>query len=150
MWLDWAYEGPIVLAIKLSVKEDNAMTRWPWLLKDQAQAEAYKYFDRNVRELPKLSNGQVNPTAVGLQDNDIDAFRHAYVSGVFTQEYGEAAADVFGRLNEFSPFDLYSNSNNPRALNMDLWNNEVGRKYGRATKDRKSLLIKIHKALEGG
>lgn len=126
------------------------MIRSPWILKDRAQAEAYEYFDRNVRKLPKSSDGKINVTAPGLQDNDVDAFRHAYVSGVFKQEYGEAAAEVFGRLNEFLSFDLYSNSKNPRALNMDLWNNEVGRKYGAKAKDRKELLVKIHKALKRG
>lgn len=126
------------------------MTRSPWALKERAQAEAYDYFHRTIRPLPKSPDGKINPRARGLEDNDIDAFRHAYVSGVFTQEYGETAADIFGRLNEFLTFDLYSNSANPRALNMDLWNNQVGRKYGRTTKNRKDLLNKIRKALRKG
>jgi len=33
---------------------------------------------------------------------------------------------------------------------MDLWNNDVGRKYGKATKDRKELLKKVHDALKRG
>ncbi len=104
---------------------------WPWTIKDEAQAEAYEYFDNHIRKLPKAPDGKIDGAAPGFQDNDVDAFRHAYVSGVFTQAYSESAADIFGRLNEFFLPDLYSNSRNPRALNMDLWNNSVGRKCGR-------------------
>lgn len=67
-------------------------------LKDEACSEAYEYFDKNVRVLQKLPNGKVDPTARGLEDNDVDAFRHAYVSGAFTQQYSESTADLLGRL----------------------------------------------------
>lgn len=33
---------------------------------------------------------------------------------------------------------------------MDLWNNRVGRKYGKKTNGRKTLLKLIHKALKNG
>jgi len=88
-------------------------------LKDEARDEAYKYFDKNIRSLPKTESGEIDIEAQGLQDNDVDAFRHAYVSGVFTQEYSETAADIFGRMNEYFTADLYSSSRDPRALNMD-------------------------------
>lgn len=119
-------------------------------LKEQAQDEAYEYFDKHIRKLERLPNGKVNPHATGLHDNDVDAFRHAYVSGVFTQEYSESVADILGRMNEFLTADLYSNSRDPRALNMDLWNNGVGRKYGKKIKGRKPLLKQIYKALRAG
>jgi len=123
----------------------------PDILRDESCAEAYEYFDLAVRQLPKTSEGKVDVRAIGVfQHNDVDAFRHAYVSGVFTQEYGETAADIFGRINEVSPPDLYSNSNNPRGRNMDLWNNAIGRKYGLEAKDRKSLLKMIHGSLKAG
>ncbi len=126
------------------------MVSWPWSLKDEAQAEAYKYFDKYIRKLPKSSDGEIDGTAPVFQGNDVDAFRHAYVSGVFTQVYSESAADLFGRLNEFFLPDLYSNSRNPRALNMDLRNNSIGRKCGKAAKDRKELLKKVHETLKRG
>lgn len=119
-------------------------------VRNEATAEAYDYFDRNIRPLTKLPSGKVNPTARGLEDNDADAFRHAYVSGVFTQVYGEATADVFGRPNELDPASLYSNSQNPGSKNMDLWNNGVGRKHGKKTNSRKVLLRKVHDALKKG
>lgn len=113
-------------------------------VKDEALEEAYLYFDQNIRVLPKLPSGKINPVARGLEGNDVDAFRHAYVSGVFTQVYGEETADVFGRLNELDLASLYSNSQNPDSKNMDLWNNGIGRKYGKKTNSRKVLLKKIH------
>lgn len=122
----------------------------PLKIKEQAQNEAYEYFDKHVRKLQKLLGGSMDPASPDLQDNDVDAFRHAYVSGVFTLEYSESAADVLGRLNEFLGGDIYSNSKNPRALNMDLWNNSIGRKYGKESKSRNELLKKIHDALKKG
>lgn len=126
------------------------MVREPLSLKNEAEAEAYEYFDKQIRKLPRSADGKIDATVQGFQDSDVDAFRHAYVSGVFTQEYSESIADLFGRLNEFFLPDLYSNSRNPRSLNMDLWNNAVGRKYGKSTKTRKELLKKLQSALKRG
>jgi phosphoheptose isomerase len=92
----------------------------PDLLKDEARDEAYEDFDKNIRPLSKKSDGTIDITAFGLENNDVDAFRHAHVSGVFTIVYSESTADIFGRLNENSPFSWYSNSKNPESLNMDL------------------------------
>lgn len=122
----------------------------PHVLKNEAEAEGYEYFDKNIRALLKNTAGKIDPSQRGFQDNDVDAFRHAYVSGVFTQEYSESAADTFGRLNEWNPLDVYSNSTHPESKNMDLWNNAIGRKYGAKTKDRKDLLKSIHAALKNG
>lgn len=122
----------------------------PTTYRDEARDEAYEYFDKNIRPLKKDSSGRVDPGATGLENNDVDAFRHAYVSGVFTQVYSEETADILGRLNEYITFDLYSNSKDPRSLNMDLWNNAVGRKYGKKAKSRQELLKLIHEALKNG
>jgi len=122
----------------------------PDLLRDEARDEAYEYFDKHIRSLTKKSGGKVDPAAPGLEDNDVDAFRHAYVSGVFTQVYSEETADIFGRLNEYSPFSWYSNSKRPGSLNMDLWNNHIGRQYGKKFKSRNELLKALHKALDNG
>jgi len=121
----------------------------PFTLKNEARDEAYAYFDNEIRPLPKDSNSKIDPFAPGLDDNDVDAFRHAYVSGVFTQEYGKTAADIFGRLNEMNPIG-HSQPGDSASKNMDLWNNAVGRKYGLKAKDRKSLLKCIRKAMKDG
>lgn len=125
--------------------------KYPWGIRDEAEIESYAYFDKNVRPLPKDTSGKIDPSQGGLHDNDVDAFRHAYVSGVFTQVYSETTADIFGRMNEsFNPASVYSNSTNPGSGNMDLWNNSVGRKYGLKAKDRTTLLKMIHGALKNG
>ncbi len=108
---------------------------------EEACGEAYKYFDRHIRRLPKKADGAIDPDAPSLNDNDVDAFRHAYVSGVFTRKYGEKTADVLGLLNEYDPFGQLSHSASPRSRNMDLWNNRVGRKYGNLTRDELVALI---------
>lgn len=125
-------------------------TLWPPALMKDARDEAYLYFDQNIRNLAKDSNGDIDPTGIGLENNDIDAFRHAYVSGVFVQVFNEEISDILGRLNEYKPGDFYSNSKDSRSLNMDLWNNSIGRNYGLKAKDRKELLKLIHQALDNG
>ena len=120
------------------------------LLSEEARLEAYEYFDKTIRKLPRDTSGKMKIVGVGLDDNDVDAFRHAYVSGVFTQEYGEKAAEVFGILNEYYPGSQNSNAGDFRSRNMDLWNNRVGRKYGKKTSGRKTLLKLIHQALKNG
>jgi hypothetical protein len=120
----------------------------PFSLRTEAKNEAYRYFDSNIRSLPKNSDGTFNEFAPGYHNNDVDAFRHAYVSGVFTQEYNANAADIFGRLNELFPTS--SPTLDPAGQNMDLWNNSVGRKYGRKIEDRVKLLDQLNKALKNG
>ena len=119
-------------------------------LMEEARTEAYVCFDRHIRSLPKSADGMIKSQGSWLDENDVDAFRHAYVSGVFTQAYGETTANILGLLNEFDPWGAISNSASPRSWNMDLWNNRVGRKYGKKTRGRKALLKLIHQALKRG
>ena len=58
-------------------------------LKIKSEEEAYEYFDKNIRKLTRKSDGKIDRYAPGLVDNDIDAFRHSYASGRYTQEYNE-------------------------------------------------------------
>lgn len=76
--------------------------------------------------------------------------RHAYVSGVFAQEYGSTTADIFGTINELFPGSGTSAPNAERSMNMDLWNNAVGRKYGKKVKNRLQLFKELLKALKNG
>lgn len=122
--------------------------KWnPFALEAEAKKEVYKLIDKNLKKLPKNKDGTFNELAEGFHDNDVDALRHAYVSGVFTQEYSESTADIFGRLNEYFPGRSFSSSNTGNSTNMDLGNNEVGRKYGKKTKSRKDLFKRLMKAL---
>ncbi|MCX6128222.1 MAG: hypothetical protein NTX25_04060 [Proteobacteria bacterium] len=121
------------------------MNWWPPNLRDEAKMEGYLYFDKHIRKLPKNPDGSINEFSLGFADNDVDAFRHAYVSGVFTQEYGEKAADILGWLNELSSIGSPAGGSN-----MDLWNNSIGRKLGLKTKNRPKLAELVKKALENG
>lgn len=58
----------------------QTMYGWPPNLMTEATKEAYIYFDKKIRPLPKDENDQIDTTASGCVDNDVDAFRHAYVS----------------------------------------------------------------------
>ncbi|MFN8369574.1 MAG: hypothetical protein U0T83_02990 [Bacteriovoracaceae bacterium] len=124
--------------------------REPFTLREEAKHEVYLFIDKKLRKLPRNSDGTMKESGEGFEDNDVDALRHAYVSGIFTQEYGETVADIFGRLNERYPGGGISSSNSENSKNMDLWNNAVGRKYGKKSKTRKELLKNLMKALKEG
>jgi hypothetical protein len=122
---------------------------WPETLRAEALAEIYIYIDKYYKILPK-SEGKVTGIGIEFLDNDVDALRHSYVSGVFTQEYGEVLANVFGVMNELAPGLGSSTSYSSNSKNMDLWNNSVGRKYGEKTKSRLKLFKLLIKALKRG
>lgn len=119
-----------------------------YTLKNEAQSELYNWFDKEIRPLPKNPDGTINEFADGLVDNDIDALRHAYVSGVYTLEFSEQTAEIMGRLNELGAFN--SSSNSQGSENMDLWNNAVGRTKAKRIKTRRELYDSLIKALKDG
>lgn len=116
-----------------------------YTLKEEAKNEVYEKIDKHLRKLPRNSDGTINEFASGFSDNDVDALRHAYVSGVYTLEYGEETAEILGRLQEFVFSD--SSSAHPQSENMDLWNNEIGREYGKRAKSRDELFSLLLEAL---
>ena len=61
-------------------------------------------------------------------------------------EHSEDVAEKLGRLQEF----VFSDSSlaHPDAENMDLWNNSIGRKYGKKAKSRDELFELLFKALK--
>ena len=71
----------------------------------------------------KNEDGKVDQYANGLADNDVDAFRHAYVSGVFAKELGTGEAKFYGFLQELVGGNGSSANNSDAAKNMDYWNN---------------------------
>lgn len=117
-----------------------------YTLKEEAKIEAYEFIDRNLKKLPRSEDGSFNEFADGFADNDVDALRHAYVSGVYTMEYSEDTAEKLGRLQEIVFSD--SSSAHPQSENMDLWNNAVGRKYGKKSKSREQLFKFLLEALK--
>lgn len=106
--------------------------------------ESYLYFDSHIRKLPKRSDGSIDTMQPGFSDNDVDAFRHTYVSGVFTHEYGERMAMLLGWFNEVG----FPSSVNDR--NMDLWNNAIGRDLAKKYSSKDRLAESIREALQSG
>ncbi len=115
-------------------------------LKNEALLDLYKRLDKDLRPMPKKPDGSFDPYGMGLEDNDVDTLRHAFISGVYTIEYNEGLAELLGRLNEFTTFD--SQSTSALSENMDLWNNAVGRSYGKKTKTWNDLYLKLMNALK--
>lgn len=72
----------------------------------EARLEVYQLIDFHYKPMPKKPDGSIDDYGKGLGNNDIDALRHAYVSGRYTMEFGEATADILGRLNEFKNFNF--------------------------------------------
>jgi len=117
-------------------------------LKDEALMDLYKRLDKDLRPIPKKPDGSIDPYGLGLEDNDIDALRHAYISGVYTIEYNAGTAEKMGRLNELTSFN--SQSTSVLSENMDFWNNAIGRSYGKRSKNWDELYLKLMKALKAG
>lgn len=114
--------------------------------KDEALIDLYKRLDNDLRPMPKKADGSIDTYGVGLEDNDVDALRHAFISGVYTIEYNEGTAELLGRLNELTAVD--SQSNSALSVNMDLWNNAIGRSYGKKSKTWDDLYQYLLKALK--
>lgn len=113
-----------------------------------AENEAYQYFHQQIRSLPKTKTNQWDFKTGEFHNNDVDAFRHAYVSGVLTQKFDDITANILGQLKELEG-DIKRNQSDEEK-NMDLWNNHVGRQYGQKTNSKSQLLNRIHKALNNG
>ncbi|MCB9095050.1 MAG: hypothetical protein H6621_08290 [Halobacteriovoraceae bacterium] len=115
-------------------------------MKNEARDELYQWFDKEIHPLPKKADGSIDPMGIGLVDNDVDAMRHAYVSGVYVMEFSEETSEMMGRINELSNTDYSSSAEG--AENMDFWNNDIGRKYGKQAKTRRELFELLIKALK--
>ena len=114
----------------------------------KSKTECYQFIHKYYKKLPTNNDGSIKEFGSDFEDNDVDALRHAYVSGVFTQEYGETITNFLGILNEEMPLNGNSGLGDPRSENMDLWNNSIGRKYGKKTKSRLKLFKSLLKALK--
>ena len=121
------------------------MTKHPNKLKEECRQEAYEYYHENIEPLPKKEDGSFDESTGKMSNNEADAFRHAYTSGVFSKEYySKTIADLLGQGNEIK------NPNPENQRNMDLWNNNVGRKYSKKSKNRQELAQLLKIALKNG
>lgn len=103
--------------------------------KKEAESESYQYFNNDIRKIDPDKDGH---------NDEVDAFRHAYVSGVFAMKYGTYISKKLGDHHE------EANPNPESERNMDEWNNNVGRHYGSKAKNRNVLADMLKIALERG
>lgn len=114
-----------------------------WDLKADARDELYLLIDKHYKKMPRNSDGSIKSGDPSYNDNDIDSLRHSYVSAVYVIEFSYETAELLGRLNEFDP-----RRNEIRSRNMDLWNNSVGRGYGKKFNRGEELFLALLKALK--
>jgi len=98
-----------------------------------AESEDFFYLYLNTSTYPP------NPGDPGHNDA-MDAFRHAYTSGVYAMERGEEYANILGVANEILG-DMKGQP--PLERNMDLWNNRVGRELAMTATSKDDLAQKI-------
>jgi hypothetical protein len=95
------------------------------------------------------ATGQTLSSLAGQGHNDaLDAFRHAYASAAFVQDYGSTASHLAGELNEIK--GDYKNNQPHEEHNMDDWNNSAGRGIGANTTTRQEITDAVTDALNNG
>ena len=80
-----------------------------------------------------LSGKKLERNKLGLfksqgNGDEVDAFRHAYVSAMMAQNFGRCIAYTGGEVNEIKG-DIFDDQEKEHR-NMDEWNNAEGRKIG--------------------
>lgn len=85
------------------------------------------YFVDKAEEYGEKYGLKENPTIKGW-DDEIDAFRHAYMQAYITAHQGEKVAKLLG--DAYEKYGDYTESQKASERNMDLWNNEIGRRIG--------------------
>jgi len=118
----------------------------PKAAKRQIEQEAYQAYERlSGQVLARREDGSFRSQG---HNDELDAFRHAYVSGRVTQVAWDQQwiARKFGNDAEIGP----AHPNDPYEHRMDLWNNEAGRRLGDAAADPQTLARNVYAALRNG
>ncbi len=76
-----------------------------------------------------------------------NAFKHIYWSAYATSKVGEDYARLFTHAHEFGWWN--ENVNNPKAMKMDLHNNQLGREIGKNTPTGDLEEAVLHSIIEG-
>jgi hypothetical protein len=105
--------------------------------RDRYVAEADAAYKRLYPNAPDTLEGSSNGPG--------DAFRHAYVSGRFAQEYSGITASALGSLHEIYSYNIDSNERN-----MDGENNAKGIEYGERTSTPDELADAVKAGLDSG
>ncbi len=125
----------------------------PFELKQQGHNESYEYYANNIDTSVTLTMHQDGfyRASIGLiqigHNDALDAFRHAYTSGIFAMEYNSTFSNLLGWANEYSDI-LATNPKNERV--MDLNNNKVGREISETVSNRTELAQALETLLSNG
>lgn len=116
---------------------------------EQVLAVAYPrkvaYFNNGRNKADKLTYEIYKQEGNGT---DIaNAFKHIYWSAYATSKVGEGYARLFTHAHEFGWWD--ENLNDPEAMKMDLYNNQLGREIGKNTSTQDLEEEVLRNILEG-
>lgn|GEM_PF-4547492 len=131
---------------------------------DKMSSDALKYFNSHIRIIDYKTDesGYLQPVRLkDVYNNDVDAFRHAYASGVITMHFGESAANLLGEgvemlggLRDSFKKAFHISTTDPeqyvREKNMDLWNNRVGREIALNSVTKAAFVRNLAEALKTG
>ncbi len=110
-------------------------------------SEAYYQYERVANtSLPRNKKGLIDLRGGFAHNNQIDAFRHSFVSGAFTQKYGVFVARILGDIKELYDDIFYNQS--LQEKNMDKWNNSFGRRVGLKTANLNQLAERLRTAID--
>lgn len=96
-----------------------------------------KYYGEKAEQYGYKYNLKTNPIENEQGHNDeVDAFRHAYMQAYITVNQGKEVAKIIGDIYE--RWGDYTEAQDAKERNMDLWNNEIGRQIGEEVKNETS------------
>ena len=93
------------------------------------------YYENKAMEYGKKYGLKQNEVSPGW-DDEIDAFRHAFMQAYITANSGAGNAKFLGDAYEKIGDIMHSQPSGER--NMDLWNNAIGREIGEEVKNETS------------
>ena len=96
------------------------------------------YFDIS-EQYAKKYDLKTNPNKPGWND-ELDAFRHAYMQADLSNKYGSKAAKFLGDIHE-NIYDKLFTIQPHKEKNMDLWNNNIGRQVSNEV-DKQTKILK--------
>ena len=96
------------------------------------------YFDISEKKKKKYDL-KTNPNKPGWND-ELDAFRHAYMQADLSNKYGSKAAKFLGDIHE-NIYDKLFTIQPHKEKNMDLWNNNIGRQVSNEV-DKQTKILK--------
>lgn len=85
-------------------------------------AAAVAHVENSKTALDRAYQLTVENTLTGLEDGKADAFRHAFWNALGTAEFGKDVMKLFADAHEWNKSGL--------AVDMDLYNNNIGRNIG--------------------